>query len=71
MHETMTSRPGTPELGRGDRTHRCHECGEPIRGIEAAGPGGHRFVGCGHHASDRFVEPPATAGSTLVGVRVD
>lgn len=71
MHETLRRRPGAPELGRGDRTHRCHECGDPIRGIEAAGPGTHRFVGCGHRASGRFVEPPAAAGSTLSGIRLE
>ena len=33
----------------------CPVCGEPIRGIEAASPGEHRFVGCDHYASARFL----------------
>ena len=34
---------------------RCPVCGEPIRGIAAARPGEHRFVGCDHYASARFL----------------
>ena len=35
---------------------RCPVCGEPIRGIAAARPGEHRFVGCDHYASARFLD---------------
>lgn len=34
---------------------RCPVCGDPIRGIAAARPGEHRFVGCDHYASARFL----------------
>jgi ssDNA-binding Zn-finger/Zn-ribbon topoisomerase 1 len=33
----------------------CPVCGEPIRGIASASPGEHRFVGCDHYASARFL----------------
>ena len=36
---------------------RCPVCGEPVRGIAAARPGEHRFVGCDHYASARFLQP--------------
>ena len=71
MHETAERRSDAPALGRGERQHRCHECGEPIRGIEATGPAGHRFVGCGHRASERFLESPRIAASTLTGIAFD
>jgi ssDNA-binding Zn-finger/Zn-ribbon topoisomerase 1 len=70
MHGTVDRAPSAPKLGRGDRHHRCHECGEPIRGIEASG-GRHRFVGCGHLADGHFVESPARARSTLLGITVE
>lgn len=69
MQQTVTPPTEIPELGRGDRDHRCHECGNPIIGIESAGPGTHRFVGCGHRASGRFVRAPADAGSNLLGIQ--
>jgi ssDNA-binding Zn-finger/Zn-ribbon topoisomerase 1 len=47
---------------------RCPQCGDPIDGIAATG-GGHRFVGCGHPASARFL--PSSEGPTFVGVTVE
>lgn len=70
MQTTRSASPDAPELGRGDRTHRCHECGEPIRGIDAT-DGCHRLTGCGHVVDGRFVRSPARADSTLVGVRIE
>ena len=69
MQQTISRPTDVPELGRGDRYHRCHECGTPIMGIESAAPGDHRFIGCGHRASARFVRSPAMAGSTLLGIQ--
>ena len=37
----------------------CPVCGEPVRGIAAARPGEHRFVGCDHYASARFLRDRA------------
>ena len=34
---------------------RCPVCGEPVRGIATSRPGEHRFVGCDHYASARFL----------------
>jgi hypothetical protein len=47
---------------------RCPACGETIEGIEATGTG-HRFVGCGHPASARFL--PSADGPSLVGVTIE
>jgi len=47
---------------------RCPRCGERIEGIAATG-GGHRFVGCGHPASARFL--PSADGPSFVGVTVE
>ncbi|MFB6173088.1 MAG: hypothetical protein ABEI39_00445 [Halobacteriales archaeon] len=69
MADVARRDPDVPDLGRGERQHRCHECGEPIRGIEARAPGEHRFTGCGHRATARFTRPVAEADSTLAGVR--
>ncbi len=66
----LQRRTSTPSLGRGDRAHRCHECGEPIRGFEATGEG-HRFVGCGHPAEAHFVRDPAAARTTCLGISSD
>ncbi len=48
---------------------RCPACGEKIEGIEATGTG-HRFVGCGHPASARFL-PSADDGPSLVSVTIE
>jgi len=48
---------------------RCPECGEAIEGIEATGEG-HRFVGCGHPATARFL-PSADDGPSFVGVTIE
>jgi uncharacterized protein (DUF983 family) len=50
-------------------TDRCPACGEGIEGIEATGTG-HRFVGCGHPASARFL-PSADDGPSFVGVTIE
>ncbi|MFB6210106.1 MAG: hypothetical protein ABEI76_01065 [Halobacteriales archaeon] len=42
--------------GRSHAHKRCPKCDEPIDGIEAVGPGEHRFASCGHAASSRFLE---------------
>ena len=42
----------------------CPVCSEPIRGITAARPGEHRFVGCDHYASARFLRPLDGSGPT-------
>ncbi|MFB6296112.1 MAG: hypothetical protein ABEH66_04630 [Halobacteriales archaeon] len=47
---------------------RCPQCGDPIDGIAATGVG-HRFVGCGHPASARFL--PSADGPSFVGVTVE
>ena len=44
----------SPGLPTGPET-TCPVCGEPVRGIAAAKPGEHRFVGCDHYASARFL----------------
>ena len=71
MNDAASRDPDAPALGRGGRQHRCHECGDPIRGIETTGPGEHRFSGCGHRASARFLRPLADAESTLLGIHVE
>lgn len=43
---------------------RCPVCGEPVRGIAAARPGEHRFVGCDHYASARFLQPAIDGPAT-------
>ena len=43
----------------------CPVCGEPIRGIASASPGEHRFVGCDHYASARFLR--SYAGTATPG----
>jgi len=43
-----------------DAETACPVCGEPVRGIEAASPGEHRFVGCNHYASARFLRHRST-----------
>ena len=48
--------PWTPGPSADGETVRCPVCGEPIRGIAAARPGEHRFVGCDHYASARFLD---------------
>ena len=45
----------------------CPVCGEPIRGIASASPGEHRFVGCDHYASARFLRSYAGTASTGAG----
>jgi hypothetical protein len=50
-------------------TDRCPACGETIEGIEATATG-HRFVGCGHPASARFL-PSADGGPSFVGVTIE
>jgi len=68
MQQTVSRPVDVPELGRGDRDHRCHECGNPIMGIESTAPGEHRFIGCGHRASARFVRSPAVTPTSLLGI---
>ena len=46
----------TPGTGADGEDVRCPVCSEPIRGIAAARPGEHRFVGCDHYASARFLD---------------
>ena len=41
----------------------CPVCGEPVRGIATARPGEHRFVGCDHYASARFLRSYAGTAS--------
>ena len=46
----------TPATRADGEEVQCPVCGEPIRGIAAARPGEHRFVGCDHYASARFLD---------------
>gem|GEM_PF-4881690 len=48
----------------------CPVCGEPVRGIAAAKPGEHRFVGCDHYASARFLQPRTDPASTAGPLRI-
>jgi len=68
--QRRTTRSGAVATGTAKpSTDRCPACGEAIEGIEATGTG-HRFVGCGHPASARFL-PSADDGPSFVGVTVE
>ena len=67
--QQRTARPDASVAGTTPSTNRCPACGEPIDGIEATGTG-HRFVGCGHPASARFL-PSADDGPSCVGVTIE
>ena len=56
MQRAATADPATVGPTPTTRT-TCPVCNEPIRGITAARPGEHRFVGCDHYASARFLRP--------------
>lgn len=49
----------------------CPVCGAPVEGIEATRPGEHRFVGCDHYASARFLRRRSgTSAAGHSGVRI-
>ena len=60
---TVTPSPGSDDTAAGADVE-CPVCGEPIRGIASASPGEHRFVGCDHYASARFLRSYAGRAST-------
>lgn len=63
MQRATTATTPTMPATRAEAEPTCPVCGDPIAGIAAERPGEHRFVGCGHYASARFLrEPPASAG---------